>query len=174
MNNLINIRFPNDNDLEEKNIESFLSMINHAYDDAEKGLFHPGTIRITKIALKKLLTINALLLAEINNQVVGCVHIEIVDENIAKFGMLTSDANYRGLKIGSKLIQAAETWAIKNKRAIMRLELLTPKQWKQAHKEFLISWYSRLGYSPQYTKLFDSEKNLSTPCDFTVYHKNLK
>lgn len=65
-----------------------------------------------------------------------------------------------------------------NNRIIMRLELLTPKDWKHPSKEFLKKWYTRIGYSVQSTEPLeklhpDKVNNLATPCDFTIYHKKL-
>jgi hypothetical protein len=60
----------------------------------------------------------------------------------------------------------------------MRLELLTPRNWKHPSKEFLTGWYGRLGYRPQFTEPLeelypDKVPQLATECDFTVWPKGL-
>src|SRR3990167_3242386 len=140
------IRHANQSDLSKQNIESLHDLINREYADGESGLFLPGTKRITLPALTTLLENNSLLLAVINDHVVGCVCIEKINADKSLFGMLAADRNYRGTGIGRALVFAAEQSAIEHGSTAMCLELLMPTHWRQPHKEFLKAWYHRLGY----------------------------
>ena len=76
------------------------------------------------------------------------------------------------------LVKAAEDWAREMKCEVMRLELLTPRTWSHPSKEFLKSWYSRIGYEPRFTEPLeklhpDKVSELATECDFTVWQKRL-
>ncbi len=61
----------------------------------------------------------------------------------------------------------------------MQLEVLVPREWSHPSKEFIIGWYTRLGYRqaslgaieesyPQLAPL------LATPCDFVTYRRSLE
>jgi GNAT superfamily N-acetyltransferase len=169
----INIRLSSRKDLEKGVVQDLCNLINRVYGEAEAGLFHPGRQRILLTALEKLVEAQALLVAEIENKIVGCVHVELLDENRAKLGMLTVDTNYQSWGIGRELVKTAEKWAIDKNCSIMRLELLTPKRGTHVQKEFLKSWYQRLGYSAQFNTRYEAENALAVPCYFTVYHKEL-
>jgi hypothetical protein len=61
----------------------------------------------------------------------------------------------------------------------MELELLAPRDTKHPVKEWLHTWYSKLGYVQGEQKEFATDypefaKLLSEPCSFTVYTKDLK
>ena len=60
----------------------------------------------------------------------------------------------------------------------MRLELLTPRSFRQPSKEFLKSWYSRIGYISGKTEPFEKDypehaAKLLVECDFTIWLKLL-
>lgn len=178
MNSKIHIRFPNEQDLQENNVNELTNIINCVYDEAESGMWQAGSQRINTDVLKVLLTSKTLLLAEIKSKIVGCVNMGLIDEEIAEFGMLTADPNYRGLGIGRELVKSAEKWAIENGCSIMQLKLLTPREWKHPSKEFLKNWYTRIGYVFQRATAFenshpDKVDQLATLCDFSTYHKPL-
>jgi GNAT superfamily N-acetyltransferase len=134
--------------------------------------------RINANSVTQMLQNDALLIAEMDDNIVGCVNINMFDELTAEFGMLVADPNYRGIGIGSELVKAAESWALNQNRSVMRLEVLSPKNWEHPHKEFLKKWYTRIGYVLDSVEPFekshpDKINNLATVCEFTVYHKKL-
>lgn len=175
----LTIRLTNENDLDSNKLKWLIELINQVYSEAESGMWHPNAERINADFLISMINHKALLIAEFQNKVVGCVNINLLDEQTAEFGMLVADTNYRGLGIGRELVKAAEQWAIENGCTTMRLELLVPKNWQHPSKEFLKNWYTRIGYELQYTEPFekmhaDKVTQLATACDFCVYHKHLK
>ena len=178
MNNQLSCREPRTADLTDASIEHLVDLINSAYDEAESGLWiRPGT-RTNRDQVQELLRANRLILAELNGAVVGSVNVNLMDDTVAEFGMLVADPDHRGLGIGSMLVKAAEEWARSRNRTTMRLELLTPRSWIHPRKEFLKRWYSRIGYTPQFTEPLERThpelvSELATECDFTVWHKPL-
>ena len=101
------------------------------------------------------------------------------NNTIGEFGMVVVNPDYRGKRLGSGLVEEAEKWAKSWGAHTMRLELLTPKTWKQDTKEFMKQWYTRIGYKPQKTEPFEKQypidsKKLATECDFTIWLKPFK
>ena len=174
----VTTRFPAESDLEVGEVKRLSDMINGVYDAAESGMWkRPGT-RIDPAAVERLLRAAALILAEIDDVLVGTVHVNLMGEGVAEFGMLAADPSHRGAGIGTALVRHAESWARQQACHTMRLELLTPRHWKNPSKEFLKAWYSRIGYIPQGTEPLERMypnlvPELATECDFTVWHKSL-
>jgi hypothetical protein len=60
----------------------------------------------------------------------------------------------------------------------MQLELLVPHGWQHSSKEFLMSWYGRLGYRVVGRRTLDDThphlaSRLAAPCDLLIYEKPL-
>jgi GNAT superfamily N-acetyltransferase len=171
-------RFPIESDLEAHNIKRLTDLINEVFDHAESGMWKDKCIRTNPEELEHLLRARSLILAEIDGVLVGSVAIHIFSDGVAEFGMLAADRKYRGLRIGSALVEHAENWARENSCHTMRLKILAPRHWLHPSKEFLRQWYSRLGYIQQTTERFESMPpefvaELATECDFRVWHKKL-
>jgi len=171
-------RLPTRHDLKEEVVRSLSNLINAVYDDAESGMWKRKETRTNFEQVRNLLEENALILAELDGEIVGSVNVNLMDKSIGEFGMLVADFNHRGKGIGSALVKAAEDWARRKKCKTMQLELLTPRHWKHPSKEFLKRWYRRIGYEPQLVEPFEKlhpEKvaELATDCDFTIWHKRL-
>ena len=167
------IRFPEKTDLQPEAIQSLCDLINLVYREAEDGLLMPESKRIFTNDLRLLLENKELLVAIDNGKIIGCVKITLIDDDHAMFGMLVTCQEYRGSGIGGKLVAAAEQWARDQNRRVMCLELLTPTNWQQAHKEFLKAWYTRLGYRIHSSKTFEKTHHQITECDFCLYVKAL-
>lgn len=169
----IRVRFSNNDDLQPPLFDPLLALINRVYFEAEGFLFQPGTQRITAEPLKALLEKRIILLAEVKNEIVGCIHLKQFDAQTAGFGLLVADTRYHGKGIGRALVNEAEQWAIKQGCSIMQLELLCPKHSEPAQKTFLKTWYTRLGYIKGERIPFFNEASLIVPCDFISYQKQL-
>ena len=171
-------RFPHDADLEPDRIARLTSLINAVYDDAESGMWKRKGTRTRPDEVERLLRTGALILAETGGNLAGSVNVNLMDGGVGEFGMLVADPARRGTGIGSALVEHAEDWARGQGCHTMRLELLTPRHWSHPSKEFLKSWYSRIGYMPQAPEPFEIlhpelVAELATECDFTVWHKAL-
>jgi GNAT superfamily N-acetyltransferase len=174
----VTTRFPVNSDVEAGVVKCLSDMINGVYDVAESGMWKRAGTRIEPAAVERLLRAAALILAEIDGELVGSVHVSLMGEGVAEFGMLAADPSHRGAGIGTALVRHAESWARQQGCHTMRLELLTPRHWKNPSKEFLKAWYSRIGYVPQGTEPLermypDLVPELATECDFTVWQKSL-
>jgi FMN-dependent NADH-azoreductase len=169
------VRFPNEKDLNADVIEEVCTFINKSYDEAEKGMWKKSDFRTNIKEVENLLKDKSFLLAEFNNKIVGCIRVDFKDQSISEFGMLVTHPNYRRLGIGSKLINAAEEEAVKMGRSFMSLKLLAPINSKLDHKEFLKSWYGKLGYVKDSTEAFNESNKiyLESSCEFTVFQKAL-
>jgi GNAT superfamily N-acetyltransferase len=174
----ITTRFPATSDFDTGNIERLSDLINEVYDDAESGMWKRRGIRTTPTEVERLLRARALILAEIDGVIVGSVNVNLMSDGVGEFGMLAADLHYRGMGIGSALVDRAEQWARDMGCHTMRLELLTPRDWSHPSKEFLKKWYSKICYVPQTTEPLERlhpelAPELATECDFTVWRKSL-
>jgi GNAT superfamily N-acetyltransferase len=154
-------------------------LINNVYNDSESGMWKKNISRTTPEEINNLIDKKNLIVAYLDNKIVGAVAVKSMPDNkTGEFGMLVADQAYRGLGIGSELVNAAESWAKSQNFIRMRLELLTPKNWEHPSKVFLKRWYNRIGYIPDKTEPFElmypnKLNELATECDFTVWYKPL-
>jgi len=175
----LTIRHCNEHDLNRQTTEHLAELVNSVYGTAEADLWKPETSRRTSaVDIKNHIIENQLLIAELSSEIVGMCKIGNQDNEICEFGMLVADPVHRSKGIGRELVKAAESWGRKTGYKTMRLELLTPRHWKNDSKEFLKIWYTRLGYTPSYTVPFEEEfthrkDDFATDCDFTVWLKDL-
>ncbi|MEC7985406.1 MAG: GNAT family N-acetyltransferase [Myxococcota bacterium] len=157
-------------------------LINLVYASAEAGMWkeYDGAAmpRTSAEEVQLLLSNQRLLLARHAKEPVGCVCVQMLSDDIAEFGLLVAHPELRGKGIGRDLVTAAENYGRERGARVMQLELLTPKDWEHPVKRFLHRWYTRIGYVPIRTEPFARSyghlaDHLSTPCNFTVYHKGL-
>lgn len=176
--NKILISFANINNISTKEINSLVKIINDAYKVAEGDLWINSAKRVTFDEMQTLINQNQIIIATNNNEIVGSVKVARLSKDVAEFGMLATNFNYRDLGIGTKLVNTAEDWARNNGFRIMQLELLTPKHYINPSKEILKEWYTKGGYKHHsiepFKNLFPNTYHLlAVECDFNIYHKNL-
>ena len=135
-------------DISGVELTALVKLINDVYDEAESGMWKEMGVRTTVEELADMVREKGLLIARIGGKIVGSVHISKM-ESAGEFGMLIVDPQVRKQSIGTKLVQAAESWAKAEGFDTMRLEILTPRTWSHPTKEFIKGWYSRIGYVPQ-------------------------
>ena len=92
--------------------------------------------------------------------------------------MLVSAPEQRGSGIGRELVAYAERYARDRGRRAMQLELLVPRHGRHPSKDFLASWYARIGYRVLATRqVADAYPQLApllaVPCELLVYEKAL-
>jgi hypothetical protein len=63
----------------------------------------PGT-RTNVAEVERLLRAQALILAEVDEVLVGSVNVNLMGDGVGEFGMLVADLNHRGNGIGSALV----------------------------------------------------------------------
>jgi GNAT superfamily N-acetyltransferase len=155
-----------------------VDLVNQVYADAERGLWLAGTDRTDPDELATIIRAGELAVARIDGQPVGVVRLQRLDDGLGEFGMLVASPAHRGIGIGRRLVAFAEDWARGRHLSRMQLEVLVPRGWTHPAKEFLRVWYTRIGYRHVRTGRLDEaypalQPQLATPCDFTIYHKQL-
>lgn len=180
----IKIRRAGPDDTGELTTRHLTDLINAVYAVAEAGMWKPGHRRTSEPEVEDLLKDGELILAVLGGEIIGCVYAREFDAafddgaGLAELGLLVVDPSRRGLRIGVALMEAAEAWARASGLLIMRLELLTPRDWEHPAKRFVHDWYVRSGYAIRGMEPFERDfshfaGSLAGPSDFTIYHKDL-
>ena len=154
-------------------------LVNRVYAAAEAGLWVDGTERTTPAQMAGLIAAGQIALARAQEQIVGAVRVQRLDDDMGEFGMLVADPAHRGMGVGRELVRFAERWSQAQELDTMQLKVLVPRHWTHPSKEFLTAWYTRIGYRPVLTRHVEESHPelvplLATPCDFVTYHKNLR
>ena len=155
------------------------AMINDVYAVAEQGLWLDGAHRASIAAVTEAIQREEIAVALSQQQMIGCVRVRCVDDDISEFGMLAVPSSQRGNGVGGDLVRFAERLSLATGRTEMQLELLVPRTWRHPSKSFLADWYHRIGYRVLRTGTIDEmypelSTHLATACDFITYHKNLR
>lgn len=159
-------------------VATIAALVNRVYEQAESGLWADGAQRTTPAEVAELVAAGEIATARVGDRIVGALRLQSLDADVAEFGMLAADPEWRGLGIGRDLVAFAEARAAATGHSSMQLELLVPRGWTHPSKEFLRGWYARLGYREVRTthleELYaDLAPLLATECDLVVYRKPL-
>ncbi|MCC3859617.1 GNAT family N-acetyltransferase [Pseudemcibacter aquimaris] len=169
----------NSNDTSPETIRSLVNLINEVYASVEGDMWKPDNSGRTYDAeVEKFVKNGEIFIARIDDEIVGSVRIEHIDDQTLAFGMLVADPDRRSEGIGRELVATCENHARENGYTNMQLELLTPRHWENPSKEFLKEWYGRIGYIPTKSRPFEEISphrmdEFATECDFTVWIKEL-
>ena len=134
----------------EADVTLIQPLVHHAYrgDRARVGWTHEADLldaaRIDQEALTESVEdpAQAIILAETEGVLVGCVHVSDRGDGLAYLGMLTVDATRQDQGLGRRLIAEAEQLASRQFGAD-RMEMTVIVQ-----RTELIDWYIRRGYLP--------------------------
>jgi GNAT superfamily N-acetyltransferase len=153
-------------------------LVNRVYRVAEDGLWTDGAARTTADEMAEMVAAEQVAVARVGGDVVGSVRVQRLGDDTGELGMLVADPERRGEGIGRELVAFAEDLSRRQGLSLMQLELLVPRAWTHPTKEFLHTWYTRIGYRPVRRGTIDDSYPrlaplLATPCDFVVYHKDL-
>jgi GNAT superfamily N-acetyltransferase len=153
-------------------------LVNKVYGESEQGLWADSAARTTTEEVADFIQAGELAAAYLDGELVGIVRIQQLDAETGEFGMLAADPAVRGRGIGRDLIRYAEDTCRARGHRFMQLELLVPRHWKLASKEFLAQWYTRLDYRLERVGAIDEAYPhlaplLATPADFRIYRKQL-
>jgi GNAT superfamily N-acetyltransferase len=154
-------------------------LINGVYQVAEKGLWLGDARRTTVAEVAGFIRAKQLVVAGLGEQIVGVVRVQRLDPETGEFGLLAAAPALHGSGIGRQLVGFAERHSRDGGCTTMQLELLVPREWTHPSKAFLAEWYGRLGYRVVRSGLIDEDfphlaPLLATPCDFLIYHKDLR
>jgi GNAT superfamily N-acetyltransferase len=153
-------------------------LINDVYAVAEDGLWADGASRTSVEGVADLMHAGQMTVARAGGEIVGCVRMQLLAGGVGEFGMLAVDARHRGTGVGRELVGFAERAASDEGCETMQLEVLVPRGWSHPSKEFLIEWYTRLGYAQVRVGAIEESYPelaplLATPCDLMIYRKDL-
>jgi GNAT superfamily N-acetyltransferase len=160
-------------------VEQLTRLINDVYRTAESGLWRDDAARTTASEVAELIAARQIAIATRDGQIVGSVRIHDVADDASEFGILVAASDQRGTGVGRALVTFVEQHSRERGLRAMQLELLVPREWRHPSKEFLKSWYSRMGYRLIRTGSLDDAYPhlaplLATPCDLTIYEKPLQ
>ncbi|WP_239164581.1 GNAT family N-acetyltransferase [Actinoplanes palleronii] len=153
-------------------------LVNLVYRESEKGLWVDGAERTSLAEVTALAQAGELAWDERDGQLAGVVRVRRTGGGVGEFGMLAASPSLRGNGVGGGLIRWAESYCRSRGDTTMRLELLVPREWVLESKEFLHSWYSRLGYRVERVGQLEEHYPqlaplLAGPADYRVYTKPL-
>lgn len=159
-------------------LDELCQLINQVYTTSEGEFWKEGHLRTDVEHLAQLIAAGELLIAIIDDVVVGCVEFRMQTGSTGIFQMLVTDPNYRGRGIASKMVTELEQLLIQKGAKRLRLELLVPLGWEHGDKQMLHDWYTRIGFRKQRVIPFESmypsaKEDLVAPCEFVVYIKLL-
>jgi N-acetylglutamate synthase-like GNAT family acetyltransferase len=159
-------------------ITALVNMINAVYRTSEHNLWIEEHNRISNELLADIIQSKELLIVKINNAIVGCIHLEKMDEHLYKFKMLAVSPSFKGKRVGSRLVNFAEKTAIAKGAKTMQLELLVPTSFVHPDKVVLHNWYTKIGYLKINVNSVDYchdgiSQFLKTDCEAIIYQKPL-
>ena len=159
-------------------VEELTRLVNDVYATAERGLWRDEATRTTATELAALIAARQIAVASRDGHIVGSVHVHQISHDTSEFGMLVAAPDHRGAGVGRTLVDFAERHSREHGLRAIQLELLVPREQEHPSKEFLKSWYGRIGYRLIRTRSVDDTHPhlaplLATPCDVQVHEKPL-
>lgn len=159
-------------------INRIADLVNEVYATAEQGLWLPGAARTNVDEIAELTRAGPLVVARLEDVIVGSIRVQHLDAETGETGMLVADPNHRNVGIGRELRRFVTEMLRRDGITTLQIELLVPRDWTQESKTFMARWNERSGYEvvrhgafvEQYPGLAPL---LATPCDFIIYNKAL-
>ena len=163
-------------------IDRIYRLVIDAYAATEAEIWGENYVRMPLPEYLELLHKGEILIARLENNIVGTIWVHRLNETHFGFGLLAAGFTQRGNGIGRELIIAAEKVAQSAGARRMVLEILRPRDFEVPFKTVLADWYMRLGYRFVKTMTFlelrsekvEKAKLLKVPAMFDVYKKALK
>ena len=159
--------------------QDIANLVNSVYAVAEAGIWVPNNLRVTDTEIKQLINEGCIFGAYLDDQLIGCIRLEIHNVTTTEFGMLAVDPGQRSMGVGRKLVELVEQW--NRKKGVLNLEcgVLNPVNWKLQSKDDLMEWYMRIGFRKIGTRRFEDvyltmKGNLVTECEYTTFTKDLR
>lgn len=159
--------------------ETVARLVNDVYAVAEDGMWVAGAARTSAADIADPANAEQIFVARAGERTVGCIRVVQLDDHVAEFGMLATDAQVRSAGIGRSLVEFAERHAAQLGNGTMQLEVIRPREYSMPSKEFLDQWYTRLGYRPCGTHLPEAAhpelvSAMQVPCVVVTYRKDLR
>lgn len=132
--------------LTQTQFEQLFNIIRIAYAETEKEVWGEGYVRVSREDLQKYITDDEILVALLDNEIVGGVRYYEKESGTWTFGLLGADFNHKGKGIGRALIAEVEKRAKLAGAQEMSIEVLRAIAIDTDFKVYLANWYQRLGY----------------------------
>lgn len=154
-------------------------LVNRVYATAEAGLWQQGTTRTTVEEITRLTSAGEIVVARHEDVVVGSIRVQYLSPELAETGMLVADPDRRNEGVGRALRRFVTDMLQQQGIPTLQIELLSPRDWAQPSKRFMAEWNERAGYKVVRTGSFEDQYPdlaplLATPCDFIIYHLDLR
>tara|TARA_B100000508_G_scaffold91658_2_gene71442 strand:+ start:5638 stop:6171 length:534 start_codon:yes stop_codon:yes gene_type:complete len=147
------IKPANSSNLTQPQFERLFNIIRIAYAETEKEVWGEGYVRVSRENLKQHIKDDEILVAFLDDEIVGVIRVYEKEPGTWTFGLLGADFEHKGKGIGRALIAAAEEKAKSAGATEMSIEILRAKDIDTNFKVHLAKWYQRLGY--EYTGKID-------------------
>ena len=139
------------------------AVINAAFQIAEQ-FFIDGD-RITQQEVEESLVKGAFLVAEVGNEIAGCVYVELRGER-SYLGLLSVDPTTQQSGLGSLLMREAEHYCRTRGSRFMDILIVNLR-------EDLPAFYNKRGYAANGTSPFPEGLPIKVPCHFITMSKAL-
>ena len=143
---MIEVAFADIETLSDDDISVAFDIMRHAYRVTEAEIWGDTYSRIGRDVFVSFINREEIILARIDGKIVGSIYTYKLRENVFSFGLLSADFDKKGLGIGRKLIEAAESHALKSGAEYMEIEILRAKDFDIPSKVRLHKWYLRQDY----------------------------
>lgn len=175
---MITIHSAKEKKLSEKEFQHLYHIIVKAYADTESEMWGKNYVRVSESDFRKFIEADQILVAFLNDAVVGGLRYYRSSEDTFGFGLFGADFSLSGNGIGRALINRVEEAVKKSGGKKIKIEILRPKNFELPIKTILHNWYQRLGYehttSVDFAEEFpDRAVGILVPCMFDYYEKKL-
>jgi len=178
---MLNVQHYTFHSLNTEQIDRAFELMIVAYGLTEVEIWGADYLRMSKEQFIEVIKSRGIIIAFLDDQLVGSISVYPLPNNKYGFGLLNADFSQSGKGIGASLVKAAERFAHENGAHSMVIEILRPKAFSIPVKEKLKSWYTTIGYG--FIETFDfidykpyeleKSKDLVNPSVFDVYEKEL-
>jgi GNAT superfamily N-acetyltransferase len=175
---MITIHSAKQKQLSEAHFQTLYHIIVKAYADTEAEMWGENYVRVSEAAFREFMAADQVLVAFMDDQVVGGLRYYPLDTDTFSFGLFGADFSLSGKGIGRALIERVEEEVKKAGASKIKIEILRARDFELPIKKILHDWYQRLGYKFTHTVGFaeefpDRAKGILVPCDFDYYEKRL-
>lgn len=159
-------------------VKDIYSLVNQVFKAFEEKLWDERYERVTVTKLEVYIEKGELYQGVYNGELASVVHLENLNDNQFRFGMLVTKDEFRGKGIANKMLKYVERLAKDQGGKKMLLEILKPIEGVHPEKEEIQAWYERYGYSLKEVQDFKDwyphlDKIIKIPCALFILSKDL-
>jgi len=175
---MLTIHSAKQKNLSKQEFDLLYTIIIKAYADTESEMWGENYIRVSEKLFRHFIEKDEILVAFLDEEVVGGLRYYEADPGVFSFGLFGADFAKSRMGIGRALIERVEEEAKKRGANKIKIEILRPQVFDIPIKKILADWYQRLGYKYTHTTDFEVEfpersNGILVPCNFDYYSKLL-